>query len=131
MPRADRRATANRVFSKRRPDVGSQMVGTTDRRAAERMAVNSGTACAFAAPVAEDFGPTKVRDVSMEGVGLVSVRRVPVGTLLVVGLTNPDRGVAKTALVRVEHVTPIHGGILVACEFLESLTYEEFKALVT
>jgi hypothetical protein len=106
------------------------MVGTTDRRAAERMAVNSGTECAFAAPVGEEIAATRIRDVSMEGVGLVSMKRLEIGTLLVIGLANPQRGIAKTMLVRVAHVTPIPGGFLVGGDFLEPLNYQEFTSLV-
>ena len=106
------------------------MGDSTDRRAAERMKVNSGTDCAFAGLIADDFGPAKIRDVSLEGIGLIFVRRVEVGALLVIGLTNPARGLAKTVIVRVAHVTPTHGGFLVGGEFVEPLTYQEFTALV-
>jgi hypothetical protein len=95
------------------------------------MVVNSGTECAFAGLIADDFGPAKVRDVSMEGVGLIFVRRVEIGALLVIGLANPTRGFAKTVVVRVAHVTPIHGGFLVGAELTEPLTYQEFTTLVT
>ncbi len=106
------------------------MADAKDRRAAERMAVNAGTACGFVGPVAEDFGPGKVRDVSMEGIGLVVFRAVPVGTLLAVTLTNPAQKFSKTVLARVAHVTAAHGGYLVGGTFSEPLTYQEFTALV-
>lgn len=107
------------------------MAVTTDRRAAERLAVNSTTSCGFAGPV-EDAGPVKIRDVSMDGIGLVLMRSVKVGSLLVVTLTNsnPAQKLAKTLLVRVAHVTPVHGGFLVGGTLLEPLTYQEFTALV-
>jgi hypothetical protein len=106
------------------------MAETKDRRAAERMAVNTGTSCGFAGPVTEDFGPAKFRDVSMEGIGLLLVRQVAVGSLLAVSIANPAQKFAKTVLVRVAHVTSAHGGFLVGGTFLEPLTYQELTALV-
>jgi hypothetical protein len=107
------------------------MAGSTDRRAAERLPVSPDTACSFVAPMAEDFGPGRIRDVSMAGVGLILVKRVEVGSLLAVGLTNPRNGFARTARVRVTHVTSVPGGYLVGGNFLEPLTYQELTAIVT
>ena len=101
-----------------------------DRRAAERMAVSATTSCGFAGPVTEDFGPAKIRDVSMEGVGLLLMRQVAVGSLLAVTISNPNQKLSKTVLVRVVHVTAVHGGYLVGGTFNEPLTYQEFTALV-
>lgn len=106
------------------------MTVATDLRAAERFAVNGGTSCAFAFPVVEAPGPVKVRDVSMHGVGLLVARRVEVGSLLAVGLANPEKGFARTVLVRVAHVTPGAGGFLVGGSFLTPLTYQEMTTLV-
>jgi hypothetical protein len=106
------------------------MADTTDRRAAERMPVGPGTACAFAAPVGEGIGAVRVRDASLAGVGLVTHRKVEVGATLVVTLTNPDRGFAKTVLVKVTHVTPVPGGFLVGGLFDAPLTYQELTTLV-
>lgn len=102
----------------------------TDQRAAERFPVNPGTSCAFAHPVVEAAGPVQVRDVSMDGVGLLMTRRVEVGSLLAVGLANPAKGFAKTVLVRVAHATPSGGGFLVGGSFLTPLTYQEMTTLV-
>lgn len=106
------------------------MADAKDRRAAERIAVNSGTGCTFVGPVAEDSGPGKIRDVSLEGVGLVMMKQVAVGSLLVVTLANAAQKLSKTVLVRVAHVTAIHGGYLVGGTFAEPLTYQELTAFV-
>jgi hypothetical protein len=106
------------------------MDGSSDRRAAERMPVNSGTGCGFASPMVEDFGPAKIRDVSLDGVGLIVMRRVEVGSLLVIGLENPSRNLSKTMIVRVAHVTAVPGGFLVGGSFAEPLTYQELTSLV-
>jgi hypothetical protein len=106
------------------------MGDSTDRRASERIPVNTGTACSFAAPIVIDLGTVQVRDVSLEGIGLVLVKRIEVGTLLVIGLENPSRNFSKTMIVQVAHVTPITGGFLVGGTFADPLTYQEFTALV-
>ncbi|HJZ55385.1 MAG TPA: hypothetical protein VKE74_10525, partial [Gemmataceae bacterium] len=86
------------------------MASAEDRRAAERFAVNAGTSCTFVSPVVEDFGPAKVRNVAMDGIGLLLGKRVEPGTVLAVALSNPSRGIAKTVLVRVTHAVAEHGG---------------------
>ena len=106
------------------------MATPTDRRAAERFAVSGGAACSFALPVMADPGPARLKDVSMTGVGLLLARRVEVGSLLAVGLTNPAKGFARTVMVQVTHVTPVTGGFLVGGEFLTPLSYQEMTALV-
>ena len=87
------------------------MAGPADRRASERMAVNRGTACAYVGRVIDDIGAVKIRDVSLEGIGLVIMKSVPAGSMLVIGLSNPDKGFIKTVIVEVAHVTPITGGV--------------------
>jgi hypothetical protein len=107
------------------------MAEQADRRGAERYPVNADAACPLASPVAEDFGPVKIRDVSMQGVGLLLRRRVEPGTLLAVVLENKARAFSKTALVRVAHVTALPGGaFLVGGTFTAPLTYQEMSALV-
>jgi hypothetical protein len=102
----------------------------SDRRAAERIAVNVGTRCSFVGRVVDDVGPVKIRDVSLDGIGLVLMRSVPAGTVLTVGLTNPDKGFNKSVMIRVVHVTPITGAFLVGGSFTEPLTYQELTSLV-
>jgi hypothetical protein len=104
--------------------------GATNSRAAERFPVTAGTSCAFAHEVVEATGMVRVRDVSMEGVGLLVDRPVAVGALLAVGLANSAKGFAKTVLVRVAHVTPSGGAFLVGGSFLTPLSYQEMTTLV-
>ena len=106
------------------------MSDPNDRRAAERIPVTTGTVCSFVAPVAPDFGLGKLRDISLNGVGLVVSRKVEVGSVLAVSIANEAKGFAKTMLVRVAHATPVPGGFLVGGEFTAPLTYQEFTALV-
>ena len=101
-----------------------------DRRASERMSVGAGTKCAFTGRVVEDTGAVKIQDVSLDGIGLILVRKIEVGSLLAVGLAQPERGFEKLVLVRVAHVTAILGGYLVGGVFTTPLTYQEFTTLV-
>jgi hypothetical protein len=101
-----------------------------DRRAAERFPVNAETSCPFLSPVAEDFGPAKIRNISMDGIGLLLGCRIEEGTLLAVTLSNPTRGFSKMVLVRVVHATPQPGGYLVGGTFTTPLSYEELRTLV-
>lgn len=114
----------------RASDEGEFMSEPTDRRAAERLPVSAGTSCSFVSPVVVDFGAARVRDISLNGVGLILSRKVEVGTVLVVGIANESKGLAKTMIVRVIHATPIPGGFLVGGEFATPLTYAEFTSLV-
>src|SRR3712207_3913434 len=102
----------------------------SERRQVERYPVNAGTSCPFLSPVAEDFGPVRVKDVSMAGVGLLLRRPVEPGSLLALTLSNPARGFSKTVLVRVTHVTPQAGQYLVGGAFTTHLTYQEMTSLV-
>jgi hypothetical protein len=105
-------------------------MGAVDNRGADRFPVNAGTGCSFFARVAEEVGGIRVRTVSMDGIGLSVAHRVEPGALLAVGLSNPEKGFAKTILVRVVHATPEMGGFLVGGEFVTPLTYQELTALV-
>jgi hypothetical protein len=101
-----------------------------DRRQAERFPVNADTSCPFLSPVAEDFGPVRIKDISMVGVGLVLRTRIEAGTLLAVTLSNSAKGFTKTVLVRVAHATATTGGFLVGGTFTVPLTYQEMSTLV-
>jgi hypothetical protein len=106
------------------------MAEPADRRAAERYPVNMDASCPFLSPVVEDFGPVKIRDVSMQGVGMVLNRRVELGAMLAVVLANQAKGFSKTMLVRVAHVTPMGSGYVVGGSFVTPLTYQEMSTLV-
>src|SRR5262245_4892353 len=106
------------------------MTDLADRRTADPFPVNAGASCPLVSPVTERFGPAKIRDVSMAGIGLLVSHRVEPGDLLAVTLANPARGFSKTVLVRVTQATPRQGGYLVGGTFSTPLTYQEMTALV-
>src|SRR5437016_3094794 len=111
------------------PARGQRAVGG-DQRAADRFPVNAGASGPFVSPVVEDFGPVRLLNVSMAGVGLRLSRRVEPGTLLAVGLSNPAKGFAKTVLVRVAFAADEPGGCVVGGSFVTPLSYQEMTALV-
>jgi hypothetical protein len=106
------------------------MPDPSERRVSERFPVSIETSCAFLSPVVEDFGPAKIKNIAMEGIGLLLSRPVEPGSLLAVTLTNPGRGFRKTLLVRVAHATPQPSGCLVGGTFDTPLTYQELTTLV-
>jgi hypothetical protein len=106
------------------------MPSPEDRRTEERFPVNTDASCSFVAPVVEDFGPAKIRNVSMNGIGLLLARRVEPGAMLTVTLSNKARGFTKTVLVRVVHASPQAGSCLIGGTFDVPLTYQEMSTLV-
>lgn len=101
-----------------------------DRRASERLPVTTDTTCAFVSPVVDDFGPGRIKNISMEGIGLHLTRRVEPGMRLAVSLSNATKRFTKTVIVRVVHTTPERGAFLVGGTFDTPLTYQELTALV-
>ena|SRR5437016_3889811 len=106
------------------------MAERTERRASERFPVSADAVCEFVSPVVEDFGPARIKDLSMDGLGILLTRRVEPGTLLTITLANRARHFAKTVLVRVIHATPFSSSCLVGGTFTVPLTYQEMTALV-
>ncbi len=96
----------------------------------ERFPANTEAECPFLSPVAEDFGPAKIKDISLKGIRLQVSRRIEPGTLLAVTLTNPARNFSKTVLVRVIHTTPLYRNFLVGGMLTVPLTSQELAALI-
>ena len=101
-----------------------------DKRAFERFPVNATTACVFASPVLEDFGPVKILNISTHGIGLYASETLHADLMLAVKLVNPAKSFSRTMLVRVVHVTPQGSGFLVGGIFETPLTYEELCIFV-
>lgn len=102
-----------------------------EQRESERFPVNANSSCVLAGPVATDFGPVRVKNVSNNGIGLITSKKVEVGTLLAVKLANPAKNFAKTMLVRIAHVTQQPGNTFLVGGTLDTpLTYEELTMLV-
>lgn len=103
----------------------------SEKRTEERFPASDSASCDFVSPVLEDFGPAKLKNISLNGVGLITAERVSVGLLLAVKLVNPVKNCSKTALARVVHVTPIPGNsYLIGCEWDTQLSYDELKFFV-
>lgn len=107
------------------------MADFSDKRAAERFPINANSSCDFVSPVLEDFGPVKVKNVSSDGVGLISSQRLDAGLMIVVNLINPSKKISKTMLTRVVHCTLLPGGsFLIGGQFVTPLTYDELCVFV-
>ena len=107
------------------------MAQPKDQRAAERFTVNLHASCDFVSPVLEDFGPVRIKNVSSDGIGLITSEPLVEGLLLAINLVNPMKKFSKTVLARVVHVTPQSGATyLVGCSFLTPLSYEDVCALI-
>src|SRR5262245_18136197 len=102
----------------------------SDRRSQERIQASADATCTFVSPVVTDFGAAKIKDLSLQGIGLTLSRKVEVGTTLVITLSNAAKSFTKTVLVQVVHVTPHTGGTLIGGTFTVPLTYEELTTLV-
>ncbi|MCI0641989.1 MAG: PilZ domain-containing protein [Gemmataceae bacterium] len=100
-----------------------------DRRNSERFPVTGDTTCPFAGKV-QDIGLTKIKNVSMEGIGLVLSKPVEVGSLLAITIVNKAKSFHRVTLVKVAHVTPQGGHYLVGGTFDTALSYQDLTALV-
>jgi len=102
-----------------------------EQRAAERFPINTTTSCDFASPVLEDFPTPRVKNVSTDGIGLISSDALAVGLMLVINLANPSKNFSKTLRARVVHCTEQAGGnYLIGGNFVTPLTYDELRILV-
>src|SRR5262245_35629591 len=107
------------------------MAEPSDRRAAERFPAGAGTSCEFSAPLGKDLGPSRIKNVSTDGIGLLVSGRVERGDALAIVVANKAKSFQRTLLVQVVHVTPQPGGtFLIGGTFATPLTYEELTALV-
>ncbi|MCI0379582.1 MAG: PilZ domain-containing protein [Gemmataceae bacterium] len=106
------------------------MSDPSDRRNSERFPVTGETICPFAGKV-HDIGVTKIKNVSMEGIGLILSKPVEVGSLLAVTIVNKSKSFHRVTLVKVAHVTPqMSGHYLVGGTFDTALSYQDLTALV-
>ena len=71
------------------------MADYKEKRMAERFAVAANVTCSFASPVLEDFGPVKIKNVSLTGVGLITPQVLDPGILLAIKLVNPAKNFTK------------------------------------
>jgi len=78
-----------------------------------------------------DLGAVRLKNISMDGIGLLVSKQVDAGNTLVATITNKPKSFSKTVQVKVVHVTPTVGGsYLIGGTFESPLTYQELSALV-
>jgi hypothetical protein len=75
-------------------------------------------------------GTAVLRDVSLNGAGVVVPFPCEVGQWVSLRLTNPARGFDKPVQLRVAHVTPTAGGFFVGGTFAEPLSFDELDEVV-
>lgn len=101
-----------------------------DQRSAERYRVNVNTACDFASPVLEDFGPVKIVNISTTGIGFVTTEQVQPDLMFIIRLVNPAKKFARLAMIRIVHVTPqADETYFVGGKFESPLSNDEFCIL--
>lgn len=99
-----------------------------ERRATARYACDLQTTCHTISLSRSDNWPTRVLDLSANGIGISSTRRFEVGALLSINLETPDRAVARTLFVRVVNVSPVAGGMWrMGCKLTGELGDEELR----
>jgi len=106
------------------------MADPADRRATERFPINADSTCSSVSQVVEVIGSVRIKDISMDGIGLLTSRKVELGATLAFTLSNASRNFTKTVLTQVIHVTPLVGSYLVGGKFTSPLTYQELTTLV-
>jgi len=106
--------------------------GAAEWRASVRQPCHATTYCQLAPGRPDDLcWPAQVRDISVDGVGLVLARGFQQGTVLEFELHNDRRGRWAQALVRVvRSAARDEGGWLVGCVFARKLAPEELNALL-
>ena len=103
-----------------------------ERRTEERYPPSPNTFCSLASPVVETFGPVRLKNISREGIGFLTNKKVEPGTLMALELKNNMKATTKVLLVKLMHVTPQTGGVYLAGgTFSVPLTFEELMTLMT
>ena len=88
-------------------------------------------ASSSAGRVVLDLGAVRLKNISMDGIGLLVSKQVEAGNTLGVTIANKKKSVSKTMLVSVAHVTATVGGsYLIGGTFETPLTYQELSALI-
>ena len=81
-------------------------------------------------PTYERFWAT-VRDISVDGIGLILSTAVEPGTYLIIEMKTTSRPISLTMLARVTHSTPRdEGGWAVGCELVTKPTEEQLRSLL-
>jgi hypothetical protein len=112
-----------------RPGAG---IHCKERRAAVRHASTMEASChPLAVPALGPTCPARIRDISLDGLGLVVAHRYEPGSTLSVVPEVLPRSLAPALAVRVRHVEPHGDGLwLIGCEFVTPLTEDELRVML-
>lgn len=79
-----------------------------------------------------ELGTAQVRDLSHQGIGLLSPHAIPAGSILTVELPNQAQTFWQLKLVRVAHATPQpENGWLIGSRFCRALTEDELLRVLS
>jgi PilZ domain len=102
---------------------------TPDRRLVLRFRSQKDVTCLMVAT--NERVPGRLRDVSINGVGIIINRRLARGAALMIETKAPDNSSALSLSARVVHSTMVSQGVwLVGCTFTSSLSEQELPALL-
>lgn len=102
-----------------------------ERRAAVRQRFDWDVACELTSYGVGERWTAQVRDISVEGLGLVLDRAFESGTVLEVELASRDGTLAYTVVARVSHSRPLDAGRwLVGCSFVGRVNDDELRDLL-
>lgn len=105
-----------------------------ERRTWVRYPQNRDTACHSVTSKTGIHWSARIQDISATGIGLLVDYRFEAGTLLAVELRSTATDFARTALVRVVHLTVVtaHPGLrwIAGCAFLQPLSEQDLQALL-
>src|SRR5262249_11371350 len=103
-----------------------------ERRSANRFPSDRATSCLPALGPDGLSWPARVHDISAYGIGLVLERRLEPNTRLTIDLEQTTRGLVRSVLARVVHVTQHDGGgWLVGCALTTELSNNDLEAFHT
>src|SRR5687768_1161935 len=99
-------------------EVGPMFDQLADRRTTVRYPVNAETTCPMVVPIREDLGSARIKDVSLDGIGLLMSSPVEPGAFIMITLKNEAHKFFRIQLVQVIHSTRQTGGYLVGGTFV-------------
>jgi hypothetical protein len=102
-----------------------------ERRASVRQHFEWDMACELTSYGESDRWPAAVRDISVDGIGLIIERSFPSGTVLEIELSSRDESLSYIVVARVNHSRPTPDGRWQAgCSFVGRLSDEELTDLL-
>lgn len=106
-----------------------QAVGA-ERRVAERFPCDLELSCREQGSIRGEWQALRVQNISATGIGLMAPHKLRPGSVVVIRLASPTRGVSRPIVVRVMHTTPFEGAWLTGVMFVRPLGAESLRELL-